>query len=74
MRSVLYAEDIFRCSRMNRFYFRVLLGKKTDNVKKLMTAQDSLRVAAVRGSIQTVANFNKCNINVFILLIIFSAN
>ena len=39
-----------------------------------MAAQDSLCVAAVRGSIQTVANFYKCKINVFILLIIFSAN
>ena len=36
-----------------------------------MTAQDSLRVAAVRsGSIQTAANFNECKINVSILLII----
>ena len=39
-----------------------------------MTAQDNLRVAAVRGSIQAATNFNKCKINVFILLIIFSAN
>ena len=46
--------------------------EKTD--EQLMTAQDSLRVAAVRGSIQTAANFNKCKINVFILIMIFSAN
>ena len=62
---------------MNRFYTRVLLLKKTiisDIVEKLMTAQDSLCVATVRGSIQTVANFNECKINVFILLNIFSAN
>ena len=39
-----------------------------------MTAQDSLRTAAVRGCTQTAANFNECKINVFILLIIFSAN
>ena len=35
-----------------------------------MTAQDSFRAAAVRSSLQTAANFNKCKINVFILLII----
>ena len=35
-----------------------------------MTAQDSLRVAAVRGSMQSAAKFNKYKINVFILLII----
>ena len=46
----------------------------SDTVEKLMTAQDSLRVVAVRGSIQTAANFNECEINVFILLIIFIAN
>ena len=46
----------------------------SDTVEKLMTAQDSVRVVAVRGSIQTATNFNKCKINVFILLIIFSAN
>ena len=45
-----------------------------DTVEKLMTDQDSLRVAAVRGSIQTAANFNECEINVFILIIIFIAN
>ena len=45
--------------------------KKTDTVEKLMTAVDSLRFAAVRGSIQTVTNFNKCKINDLILLIIF---
>ena len=38
------------------------------------SAQDGLRVAAVRCRIQTAANFNECKINVFILLIIFSAN
>ena len=38
----------------------------SDTVAKLITAQDSLRVAAVRGSIQTVTNFNECRINVFI--------
>ena len=43
----------------------------SDTDKKLMSAQDSLRVAAVIGSLQTAANFNKCKINVFILLIIF---
>ena len=37
-----------------------------DTVEKLMTAQDSLRVAAVRGSIQTVTNFKECKISVFI--------
>ena len=37
-----------------------------DTVEKLMTAQDRLRVASVRGSIQTVATFNECKINVFI--------
>ena len=42
----------------------------SDTDEKLMTAQDSLRVAAVRGSIQTASNFNKCKINVFLLLII----
>ena len=46
----------------------------SDTDEKLMTAQDSVRVAVVRGSIQTAENFNKCKINVFILLIIFSAN
>ena len=47
-----------------------------DTVEKLMTAQGSLRVAAVRdiGSIKTAANFNECKVNVFILLIIFSSN
>ena len=39
----------------------------------LMTAEYSLRVAAVRGSIQTAANFNECK-TVFILLIIFIVN
>ena len=46
----------------------------SDTDEKLMTAQGSLHVAAVIGTIQTAANFNKCKINVFILLIIFSAN
>ena len=46
----------------------------SDTDEKLMTAQDSVRVAAVRGSIQTAENLNKCKINVFISLIIFSAN
>ena len=49
-----------------------MLWKKTDTDKKLMTAQDSF--LAVWGSIQSVANFNKFEINVFILLIIFHAN
>ena len=35
---------------------------------------DSFRVAAVRGSIQTAANFNEYKVNVFILLIILIAN
>ena len=34
-----------------------------------MTAKDSLRVAAVRGSIQTAANFNNVN-NIFHSIII----
>ena len=42
----------------------------SDTDVKLMTAQDSFHVAAVRGSIQTAANFNKCKRNAFILLII----
>ena len=46
----------------------------SDTVEKLMTAQDSLRVAAVRGSIQTAANSNKFKKMFFILIIIFSAN
>ena len=46
----------------------------SDTDEKLVTAQDSLRVAAVRCSTQSAANFAKCKINVFILLIIFSAN
>ena len=46
----------------------------SDTAEKLMTDQDSLRVAAVRGSIQTAANFNECEINVFILIFIFIAN
>ena len=45
-----------------------------DTVEKLLTAQDSLCVAAVQGSIQTAVNFNECKINVFILLIIFIVN
>ena len=47
----------------------------SDTDEKLMTAKDSrpMHVAAVRGSIQTAANLNKCKINVFIFLIIFSA-
>ena len=43
-------------------------------LKNMMTVKDSLRVAAVRGSIQTAVNFNECNINDFILLIIFSTD
>ena len=39
-----------------------------------MTAQDSLHVAAVRGSIQTAANLNECKINVFILIFILLLN
>ena len=46
----------FICSRMDRFYYK-------DTVEKLMTAQDSLRATAVRGSIQTAAIFNECKIN-----------
>ena len=62
-------------SRMDRFYSTVLFEKRlSDTDEKLMTAQDSLRVAAVRGSIQSAANFNICKINVSISLIIFSAN
>ena len=53
---------------MDIFYSRVLLSSDTD--EKLVTAQDSLRVAAVRCSTQSAANFNKCKINVFILIII----
>ena len=59
---------------MDRFYSTVLLWKQSDTDEKLMTAQDSFRVAAVRGNIQSAAKFNICKINVFILLIIFSAN
>ena len=64
------------CSRMDRFYSTVLLWKKSDTDEKLMTAQDSLCIAAVRGRILvSAANFNiVCKINVFILLIIFGAN
>ena len=51
-----------------------LKKRLSDTDEKLMTAQDSLRVAAVRGSIQSAANFNICKINVFILKIVFSAN
>ena len=54
--------------------FHSYILKKTDTVEKLMTAQDSLCIATVRGRIQTAANFNECKKNVFILLIIFSAN
>ena len=46
----------------------------SDTVEKLMTAQDSLRVDAVRGSIQTAANLHECKINGFSLFIIFTAN
>ena len=46
----------------------------SDTVEKLMSAQNSLRVDAVRGSIQTAANLNECKINGFILFIIFTAN
>ena len=46
------------------------MKKKSDTDEKLVTAQDSLRVAAVRCSTQSAANFNKCKINVFILIII----
>ena len=49
-----------------------ILWKNTDTDEMLMTAQDSF--VAVWGSIQSVAYFNKCKINVFILLINFSAN
>ena len=52
--------------------FHSSIVKKT--VEKLMTAQDSLCIATVRGRIKTAANFNECKKNVFILLIIFSAN
>ena len=36
----------------------------TDTVDKLMPAQGNLRVAAIKVSMQTVANFNECKINV----------
>ena len=39
-----------------------------------MTAEGSVRVVAVKGSIQTAANCNECKINVFILINIFIAN
>ena len=39
---------------------------KNNTDEKLMTAQDSLLVVAVRDSIQTAANFNKCKLNVFL--------
>ena len=39
---------------MDRFYSTVLLWKQSDTDEKLMTAQDSFRVAAVRGSIYKV--------------------
>ena len=32
----------------------------SDTVEKLMTTQDSLRVAAVRCKIETAVNFNEC--------------
>ena len=57
---------------MDRFYSSCE-KRQSDTVEKIMTAQDSLCVAAVRG-IQTAANFNECKINVFIFFNYFIAN